>query len=278
MNRPTKEELEANLKKTQDELEKLGTNPQPTPSTPEEEEKESSPSQQQPSPSTPQESPSPSHAAPSPSPSKPDEEKETNWKKRYEDSTRQGQKLYEKTKRVTEAITEGNKFSLPTDEEMKNEYPEWDKMDDVQKRLATESLLNKRKNQLIVDALGKVESTHAWNEKISTFIEDPKVLTDYPELEGKEDDFREYAKDKEGVVTDLSYLVPAFLREKEKSKPTKKKGQMFPMGSGGENKKGSQKPGMVSYEESLVLKKTNYKEWKKLLVARKIESPITDIK
>lgn len=193
------------------------------------------------------------------------------YKKRYTESTREAQKLYKNNVKVREAIDEAENIPVPTEEEMAKEYSEWDVMSDLEKRLATDNLVNKRKFDLLHSASQVTKSIEAWNTKVDEYISDPKTMIDYPELEGKEDEFKIYSTGKEGIGTNFDILVGAFLHNLERNRKPKQKGRMMPEGKGGPKDKGSRKDGMISIEEAAQIMKTDYARYKKLLIAKKID-------
>lgn len=284
--KPSAEELAAGIQKSQDELDKLDTPPKSNePPTPAPQPSEPIPSEPAPS-SEPEEAPSkepepsqpePSHEpepskAPEPTPSKEpiDENELERIKKNYADSTREAQFLYRNNVAVMKAIEDGNNLQPPTDDEMKTVYAEWEDMSETEKRLAREGELNKRKFNLLNEAAQVTKNTQAWNEKVDKFIGDPKTLTTYPELEGKEDDFKIYASAKEGIGAHFDVLVSAFLHDLAKSRKPKK-GKMFESGTGGPKEKPQQKSDKISITEARTLMKTDYKKYVSYLKAGKID-------
>lgn len=276
--KPTPEELEANIKKAEEELEalekgeedKIEVIPEPDEPTP------SQPESDEPTPSTPPEDDEPE-------PSKPPEEEKKEadqdalkkenetLKKNYADSTREAQKLYRNNVEVNRALDEASKLEPPTDEEMMKVFPEWDTLDDVTKRIARENELSKRKFDMLQKASEVTKSIQAWNEKVDAFIGDPKTMINYPELEGKEEDFKIYVSGKEGIGAHFDVLVPAFLHDVASKKTSHKGQQMFERGTGGPSDKPAQKSDKINLTEARLLMKTDYKKYVKYLKEGKID-------
>lgn len=194
------------------------------------------------------------------------------YKKRYAESTREAQKLYKNNIKVREAIDEADKITIPTEEEMTHEYPEWDVMSDLEKRLATDNFINKKKFDLLHTASQVTKNIEEWNNKVDRYIEDPKTLIEYPELEGKEEEFKLYSTGKEGIGTNFDILVGSFLHNFERNRKPKQKGKMMEQGKGGPKEAIKQKGDKISLSEANKLMRTNYKEYKKYLVAGKIDN------
>jgi len=194
------------------------------------------------------------------------------YKKRYVESTREAQRLYKNNVKVREAIEEANSIAPPSDEEMTREYPEWDIMSEVEQKLARENLVNKRKFDLLHTASQVTKNIEDWNIKVDQYLDDPKTLIEYPELEGKQDDFKVYSTGKEGIGTNFDILVGAFLHSIERNAAPKKKGKMMEVGTGGPNEKPSAKGDKITLEEANKLMRTDYKEYKKYLLAGRIDT------
>ena len=266
--KPTKEELEANIKKSQEELEKLEPKPsEPVPSTP-----PPSPSEPIPSPSQPV--PSPSEPIPSPSepiPSEPEPSKAVDYKKKFTESSREAQILAAKNRKTNEAIDKAAQGAEPTEEDLQKEYSEWDVMSDTEKRFAKEALISKRFREEIFKGREEGKDIETWSGKVDTFIEDPKSLIANPELEGKEDEFRLFANKPTRRGVDFEDIVSAFLFNTAKHAKPKQKGQMFEQGKGGPNDKPKPKTGKISIEDAISLRKNNYGKYKEYVKSGKID-------
>jgi len=192
-----------------------------------------------------------------------------NYKKKFVDSSRENQKIYAKNRKLNEAIDVAGDIKEPTDKEMKKEYGDWEDMSDFEKKMAKDSIISSRRFEMIEKASEEGKKIDKWNEKVDGFIEDPQTLIDTPELEGKQEEFKIFATEETNNSVSFKVLVSAFLHEQSKSK-VKNKGKMFPTGSGGPAKKS--KPKLLTVDQGRALMKSNYSEYKKKLLAGKIES------
>jgi hypothetical protein len=201
-------------------------------------------------------------------------QEQQDYKKKFVESTREAQVLHAKNKQLVDAIDEASLIDEPTEEELAKEYSDWDLMTDTEKRLAKDSLVNSRRFKVIHQESKKFKDLEAWNEKVNTFADDPKTLTDNPELEGKLDEFKLFASKPTRRGVDFTDLIPAFLYNESqlKAKTPPKKGQMFEQGTGG-NTKPKPKGDKISTEEGRLLMKTDYNKFKEMLKAGKIELP-----
>lgn len=249
--KPTKEELEAGIKASQEKLEKLETpkkepKPEPTPSEPVPESKEES-----------KEEP---------------KEPQDDYKKKFSESTREAQVLHAKNKKVNEAIDRAVALPEPTEEELKAEYANWDELDEFAQKMARDVVSSKKKMEVLAEATKEFKDIDAWNEKVDKFVDDPKVLVKHPELDGKEEEFKVFATKATRRGVDFEDLVSAFAYDISKQTKPKQKGQMFETGSGGPNEKPKPHDDTISPEEGRKLRTTDYKKWKEMLTAGKIRN------
>jgi hypothetical protein len=193
----------------------------------------------------------------------------TDYKKRYIESTREAQILAAKNRKLSEAFDEAGQVTEPTEEELKQEYADWEEMSESQRKLARKTLISDRRFSAINKVTQEFKDIDAWQSKVKTFIEDPKTLIDNPLLEGKVEEFQAFASKPTRRGVDFEDIVSAFLYEDSRSK-TKHKGKMMETGSGGAKEK-QKKPGMLSVEEGRKLRTSNYSKWTELLRAGKIE-------
>ncbi len=276
--KPTKEELQAGIKKASDDLDKLPPEPDPN-ATPE-------PATPVPAESTPvvlpvEPAPTPAVATPpEPTPgSEPIEPVVTvepepgsvDWKKRYGDSSREAIILSVKNKELNSAIDEASNLPEPTEEEMAVAYPEWEDLTPTEQRLARESLQNKKRFELINGATQKYKKVEDWHEKVNTFAGDPKTLIANPQLEGKVEEFKIFSSKPTRVGMDFEDLVLAFLGEEAKNvKPNHKGQEMFPSGSAGSKIIPQVPSDKLTVAQGAALLKSNPEEWKRLAKSGKI--------
>ena len=205
-----------------------------------------------------------------------EEDKETaDYKKKFTHSARENQVLYSQVKKLTEAITTVGAVPDPTDEEMTKLYGDWDIMDETMKKLAKDNY----KNNIALSRLSSVskesQDIEAWNQKVDTFVEDPKTLMSIPELEGKQEEFKLFASKATRRGLEFDDLVSAFLFDVSKNvKPNK--GKMFEQGTGGSNTIVRPHSDKISVEEGALLRQTNYKKWREYVTAGKIDTASID--
>lgn len=267
--KPTAEELQANIDKTLQDIEKADATPstpapetQPEPSKPDIEVVPSTPDE----PVTPEPEKKP-EVEPEPV------QDENYWKNRYTESTREAQVLASQNKRKDEVISQADVLPEPTDEDLKVEAVKqgfsYDDMSEVEKSLFKTSIHTRRKLEKITEVTKEGKDIEEWHGKVDAFIGDPKTLIKYELLEGKTEEFKQFASRPSRRGADFNDLVSAFLFEAEKSKPIHK-GKMFETGSGGPNTTRKPKEEKMTADQGRLLMKTNYKAYIEALKAGKI--------
>ena len=196
-----------------------------------------------------------------------EEEEKTKLTKRYQDSSREAQVLYSKNKKMAEAIDKAGEVQI-TEDDLKKEYQDWDMMTDFEKKIARESLSTKASLNAIKEATKEFKDMDAWNKKTDDFMANPETLVKYPDLEGKEEEFKLFASKSTRMGVDFTDLVSAFLFTETKNK-IKNKGSMMPTGTAGAEK-GKSSDGKLSVAESRSLRTVDYKKYLDYLKAGKI--------
>lgn len=197
------------------------------------------------------------------------EEKEA-LKKKLSASARENQKIYAKNRVMNKALTEAEESPEPTEEDIVKEYPDWDVMSETERKFAKETIISRNWRKVISSAKEQATKIEKWNDSVGDFVENPQTLLDTPELEGKQDQFKEFATTEENNNVPMKILVSAFLHEKNIEKVSNK-GAMFETGSGGANSKPNPKSDKISLEDARELKKVNYDKYKELLKEGKID-------
>src|SRR3990167_8359999 len=194
-------------------------------------------------------------------------------KKKSAASARENQKIYAKNRIINKALVDADEISEPTEEELVKEFPEWDVMSDTERIFAKETVISRNWRKTIAQAKEQATKIEKWNESVEVFVDDPKTLVENPDLEGKTDEFREFATQEANNSVPFNVLVPAFLHNHSSNKQSNK-GRMFERGSGGPNDKLKPKDGKITLEEARKLRETDYGKYKEYLIAGKIESDL----
>src|SRR3990172_4701995 len=190
---------------------------------------------------------------------------DTDWKARYRGSTQEAQVLASKNKDLVDSVDEAAKLPDPTDEEMQKEYGEdWDMMDNVQKKIAKESLLNKRRFEVVDQAVQRTKKSEEWIEKVKEFTQDPKTVEFFPKLKGKETEFTQFCSMPSRVGVAFEDLVKAFLFDLPPERPQRK--SLFETKGGGSAPKVKE----LTPEEVKFIRETEPRKYKQLIKDHKI--------
>ena len=264
--KPSQEELAEQIRLAIEEAEKLKDAP-----VEEDEEQPETPVESMEEDETPVEPTEEDEAEPSKEEKEVLKEKLEAEKKKSSASARENQKIYAKNRVINQALVEAEELPEPTEEELAKEFSDWDEMTSVEKNLAKETVISRNWRKTISKAKEQATKIEKWNDSVESFIDDPKTLTTYPDLEGKTEEFKTYATNEQNNSVPFNILISAFLHDHGVSnKPHK--GRMFERGSGGPNDRPQHKSDKITLEEARTLRETNYTKYKEYLVAGKIES------
>lgn len=201
---------------------------------------------------------------------KEEENKEdVDYRKKFANSTREAQILADKQRKMAEAYDKANTLPEPTEEELRQEFPEWDTLDETAKKLAIKTLHNDKRFAVIETVQKEFKDIEAWKTKVDTFIDNPETLIANPELENKEEDFKIFANKQSRMGTSFDTLVSAFLYDVNKN-TVKHKGKMFEDGGGGSKERKQPISDILSVEQGRALRLADYKKWTEYLRAGKI--------
>lgn len=188
---------------------------------------------------------------------------EVDYRKKFSESTTENQILQAKIKQLEERLGKESRDEVPVESELKKLYPYWDDMTDVERKTVEENLSLKRRLSRLEQDFGGMKTETEWERQLGDFLEKAKILDKYPELEGKEKDFRDFAKKPTHKGVDLNVLADAFLyKTKGETMPTKK-GAVLERGSGGPKTTPPTKK--MTPEELKVLREADYKKYKEII-------------
>jgi|TARA_Y100000034_G_scaffold19875_1_gene22601 hypothetical protein len=290
--KPTREELKENIKKAQEDLEEMKDDPKAHEEESDLDNPEPTPSEPDPTPSEPvtdedededtgedtdedKDDDSDDDSSEDPEP-EPTPSPEIDYKKKFTESTREAQILHSKNKKLNEAMQKAGEVAEPTDEDLQVAYPKLDIeiMDESEKQLFKDNLMNKQRFELITEATKVTKKVEEWYSKVDKHLADPETLVKNPGLEGREAEFKVFATKPTRRGVEFEDLTKAFLYDIESKPKPKKKGKMFEEGSGGSNEKPNPKGDKITADQARKLRETNYNEYKRLLVAGKIKTDI----
>lgn len=200
-----------------------------------------------------------------------DNESEVDYKKKFIESSKEALILHSRNKQIREAVENASKIPEPPEEEMRKIYGEdWDLMTDTEKRLVIDNYVNKKRFEMLQQAIMAGKDLEEWISKVERFSSDPKILNQYPELEGKQDEFVEFASKPTRRGLPLEDVVAAFLFNYEKTMK-KPQGKMFEVGTAGPNERQTfRKADKLTPDELAKLRKVDYRKYREYLKSHKV--------
>ena len=198
---------------------------------------------------------------------KPTEEEDTDWKKRYADSTREAQRLALKNDKVLDAVDKAAELPEPTDDEMKKVYTDWDVMTSVEQTMAKQMEKSHRQFSIIKKATDDVKANDEWVKKTRDFADDPVSVQKFPGLAGKENEFVKFCNKDERKSIPLPELADWFSKTLTHNEPQRK--SLMPTSTGGE--KTETNNGIITDPtKAEILRKSNYREYQRMVKSGKI--------
>lgn len=190
------------------------------------------------------------------------EEENEKLKIRNSESSREAQLLIEQNKLKDERLNKLTNQEAPTDDELKQTYPNWDEMDyGTQTFLKNQAALEKKVAATSNILLDKLEE-EKWQDDLA------RIKTKHPELADKESDFKAFAYKPSHKNIDVDTLAKAFLfdNKAEAVKPNPTPGAVLEQGSGGPKLP----PAEISMEDVAVIRTADPKRYRELLMRGQI--------
>ena len=194
---------------------------------------------------------------------------EIDYKQKFSESTREAQVLSAKNRKLIDTIEVAANLPDPLEEECKREYPDWEDLTDFEKQVAKDNLLNKKKFELVHEAVLEAKKVDEWVEKVDKYLEEDGLLEKHPELEGREAEFRSFCLKPTRRGVEFEDLISAFLFN---IKPEKQhRGSLLETGSGGPKEL---KPKELTASEIKRIRETDQKKYRQLIKEGKIKIEI----
>jgi hypothetical protein len=194
------------------------------------------------------------------------EEPIIDYKEKFVASTREAQVLSAKNKKLVEIIDQASELPEPTGEELMADYPDWEVLSEFERKIAKDNLLNKRKFNLVHQAVQEAKKIDEWVDKVDKFVEEVSASGKYPELEGKEIAFTRFCLKPTRRGVDFEDLAKAFLFDL--APPEKHKGSLLETGTGGPKEL---KPKEYTSEEISRIRTKDHRRYRRLIKEGKIK-------
>lgn len=187
---------------------------------------------------------------------------------RYKASTVEAQILHSRTKKFEDSVISASEMPEPTEEEMVHEYPDWEDMTKTEQTLARKAVKSDRRFASIQTVVLEGKQVTEWAGKVDKFVDDAVTMGTFPDLKGKEAEFRTFVMKPSRRGLEFEDLTKAFLYD-VKPEP-KKTGALLQVGGGGEK----QKADALSADDVATLRVNDHKQYQRLVKAGKIKIDI----
>lgn len=211
-------------------------------------------------PENPTEAPEPEAEPVEPQPADPD------YKQKFVESSKESILNAERVKVKEAQIEKLTKTDTPTDEAMRVLYPEWDQLDDYNKRVLIRQESAAMQTAAVMAKQEELDAKLKLDEEIQTEIQTNE------KLHGKESEFKRFAKNPKNKGIPAETLAKAFLFDVEVPTAPAPVGEALPPGSGGP--RGDQGPKKISIEEAAEIRKTDNNRYMELAKAGLIDDDI----
>jgi hypothetical protein len=195
------------------------------------------------------------------------------YKNKFVESQREAILQNERLKQKDAHISKLTTKDTPTDDEMRSLHPEWDQLDDYNKRVLTQIRQADKRAIAAEERATALERKREFEDSLVDFVESPPP--EFKALKGKESDFKRFAQRKANIGLPLDTLAKAYLFDIQDEIQTPHTPTLTPgleRGSGGP--RSAPKPKKISAEEGREIRKTNFEEWRRLVKAGQIEEDI----
>lgn len=198
----------------------------------------------------------------------PQEPEQPDYKQKFIDSSRESILNAERVKVANAQLEKLTKTDTPTDEAMRELYPEWEQLDDYNKRFLIRQETVAMQNAAIMARQAEYDDRQRQADEINSVIEsEPKLL-------GKESEFKRFAANPKNKGISAEVLAKAFLFDVEDAAPAPQveKTESLPQGNGGGRE--PLKPNKISIEEAARIRKTDNNRYMELVKAGMIDDDI----
>jgi hypothetical protein len=176
--------------------------------------------------------------------------------------------LNERVKAVNTRIEQLTKQDTPTDEAMRALYPEWDNLDDYNKRVLVRQETIAMQNARVIAEQQELRDRQKLEDELDG------VIDANPKLAGKEAEFKRFARSPKNRGVNAEVLAKAFLYDGDDETPVTPapKPEGLPAGNGGPRE--PLKPKKISIEEAAQIRKTDYPRYMELIKNKQIDNDI----
>lgn len=187
------------------------------------------------------------------------------YRQKFVESSRESILNHERAKVANARVEQLTKTDTPTDEAMRELYPEWDDLNEVTKKALVKQEAQEMRQRRIEAQQQEILDRQKLEDELETVIESN------PKLAGKEAEFKRFAKSPKNKGISADVLAKAFLFDVEEETPPAnvQREEVLPQGSGGSREPA--KPKKISLEEAARIRETDYPKYLELVKNDQIE-------
>lgn len=194
------------------------------------------------------------------------EPEQPDYKQKFVESSKESILNAERVRLAQDQIEKLTKYDTPTDEFMREAYPEWDTFNEVtQKALMKTEAQELRQHRIEAQQADILAQMKLERELTDVFISNPQ-------LAGKEADFKRFAMNPKNKGISVDVLAKAYLFDAEEEQPKPQQGAAIPQGNGGSREPLKQKK--VSLEEARIIRETDPQRHRELVQQDMIETEL----
>ncbi len=193
----------------------------------------------------------------------PPKAQEPDYKEKFSQSSREAQLLAEQNKALQETIKNLTETKNPTDDELRQSYPGWDDLSAAEQTFMREQLSLKKENAATKGILLGFLEEQKWKDDLAG------ALVKYPELSGKDTEFKNFCYKPSHKNIPIDVLAKSFLYD-SKPEPAREPappGAALEPGSGGPKEAPK---GELSLDDIEIIRTKDPKRYRQLLREGKI--------
>lgn len=167
-------------------------------------------------------------------------------------------------------IEEAESLSDPSDDECRSEYGEtWDEKDDMDKKVYKQILKDKKYKEIVRAIHKEQKADKEYMDKVAAFAVTPDVIKQFPELEGNEAAFVEFASKPTRRNLDLEDVAVIFKGTRQ-AKGKVPPGELFPTATTSQTKQ-NPNPTKLDADKMGTLRKVDQKAYQELVRSGKVK-------
>lgn len=179
------------------------------------------------------------------------------YKQKFKDSAREVPVILERERQAQTRIEQLTNINI-TEDELRSLYPDWEQMNDTEKRAFRETALANKKANLAMNTAFNIMEQQAWAADFA------KTLKANPALTGREEDFKAYCYKPTHKNVPIDVLVKSFLFDLPQAPASVPATPGLEKGSGGP--RGDETPGEYTEEQLAQIRVSDPKRYRQILV------------